>query len=317
MKQICKLLAIGMCLLIILSICGCGKNKTSDLTNDSTSCGNIVMGNGKFAYNNGFIYFTDLTNIYEYDTVSKKTISFNSKSDDVRSMFVKDQYVYFACNGLNRITKDGKKKNYIFESDNGTLQMFVDGKTAYYLDGIEGILYSRNIETSEETEIYSSVLAYFVDQQSIYIVAKENGVNSLYVSNKSTLELKKKLLSFEPISIYSTEDGIYLSAKSTYQIIQCKSDDNEIQLPISAVYYQVLNNHLYYLDSETFENGCFSLKSYDILTGKISLIFENVFDFNIVNKNYICVQCSSGEDAEYKLFDVSSGTTCSMKTGEE
>lgn len=309
MRKFFKIFNLCLSLLLLFSLCGCNANKIENLSNTSTSCGNIVMGNGKFAYDNGFIYFTDLENIYEYDISTGKTIFFSAKSDDVRSLFVKDKNVFFSCNGLNSITRDGKKKKVIFERQDGCLQLYVNDDVAYYLDSIEGSLYRRKLDSKEET-LFNNVLSYYVDEKNIYVVSNNGENTALYISPKTKIEFSKITLSFEPIAVFAHSNKIYLSAKSTYQIVELYNN-TETVIPITTTYYQIVNNQIIYLDSKTYENSCFDLMCYDISTNTTAIICENVFDFNVFDE-LICMQCSTGENAEYKVYNTNTKTTSTM-----
>lgn len=316
MKKFVSLMSVVLITFIMGLLCGCQDAHEGNFDNKSTSCGNIVMGNGKFAYDNGFIYYTDRANIFEYDTVNKKTVSFSSQSDDVRSMFVQDKYVYFASDGLKRITKDGKKHENVFDCENGCLQLYIENDNAYFLNSIEGTLFCKNVQSLEEKALLENVMAYYVDNEKIYAVAKENDTPYLFISPKESFDFKKQNLSFEPIAVFVDNGEIFLSKRVDYQIIHCSADE-ETSLPIYSVYYQVLDDKLFYLDSETYKNGCFSLMMYDITTQEKTVIFENVFDFNILQDNYICVQCSTNQNAEYKVFNLETGTIESMNIEEK
>ena len=53
---------------------------------------------------------------------------------------------------------------------------------------------------------------------------------------------------------------------------------------------------------------------YNINSNKKTLISENVFDFNILSDNYICMQCYTGENAEYKVYEFKTDVTDIMKS---
>ena len=313
MRCFSKPIGIILCLFLIFSICGCNGKYIGELDNNSTSCGNIVMGNGKFAYDNDFSYFTDLQNIFEYDIKNKKTIFFNSKSQIVRSMFVKNEYIYFACDGLNRISKDGKKKENIFTCDKGCLQLYIDGNDAYYLDSIGGSLFYKNLSSLDEILVFDNVMSYYVDENNIYVIAKDEDKNALFVSEKVNIDFKKEKISFEPIAIFVVKDEWFISKRGSHQIIQYTNGQTK-ELPITSSYYQVFDDNIIYLDSGTYKNGCFSLMMYNINSNKKTLISENVFDFNILSDNYICMQCYTGENAEYKVYEFKTDVTDIMKS---
>lgn len=307
MRRWMNITRVLIILIMFLLISGCQVKYEGNYDNGSTSNANITMGNGKFAFDNDFIYFTDRLNIYEYDCLSNNTISFNSKCDDVRSIYIQDEYVYFACNGLQRITKDGKKQQTVFEVDN-CLQLIVEEQYAYYLDSVDGNLFQYELKEKSENILANNVLSYFIDEECIYVVAKIGKVPKLYVSSKEKIDLKEKVLSFMPISVVSKDDGLYLAERETYQIVKF-DDGEEERLPIYSTYYQVIDNKIVYLDSETFENSCFSLVIYDEQTGQKKVICEEVYDFNILEDKYVCIQKSTGEYAQYLFYDLETQET--------
>lgn len=317
MKSIIKYLSLIFTMLVLFNFSGCKADYTGNYDNSSTTCGNIVMGNGKFAVDNGFIYFTDRQNIYEYDIETKKTVFFSSKDDvDVRSIFVQDKYIYFASDGLNRITRDGKKQKKVFGWDSGSLQLYIEGYDAYYLNSIEGSLFLRDLENEVEKELFQEVLAYFVDSENVYVVAKVDGQNFLYTALKSNLDFSKTELSFKPIAVFSDDESLYLAEQSTYQVIKVSSAGEE-RLPIYSCYYQVLDGNIIYLDSTTFKNSCFDLKIYDVDTKKSKTVCEGVFDFNVLDNKYVGIQCGTGNNSKFLLYDIASGETELMYINEE
>lgn len=307
MKQLINMTRTLIILIMFLLISGCQVKYEGNYDNESTSNSNITMGNGKFAFDNDFIYFTDRLNIYEYDCLSDETISFNSKCDDVRSIYIQDEYIYFACNGLQRITKDGKKQQTVFEVDN-CLQLIVEEQYAYYLDSVDGNLFQYKLEEKSEDVLANNVLSYFVDEDYIYAVSKTDDVPKLYVSSKEKIAFKERELSFMPITVISENDRLYLAERETYQIVKC-DDEIEKRLPIYSTYYQVVNNKIVYLDSKTFENSCFNLVIYDEQTGHQKVICEEVYDFNILEDKYVCIQKSTGEYAQYLFYDLETEET--------
>ena len=207
-----KLFLVFLLAAVLCLPAGCGVNYTGNPDNDSTSCGNITMGEGKFAYADGVVYFADFTNVYEYDTETGKIVILDAKSDDVRSIYVQDDYIYFACKGLRRLSRDGKKVQQVMEWEEGCLQLYIEDSDAYYLaPGIEGSLYHRNLEDGAETELLKDVLAYYVDDTNLYAVADKDEIPCLFVGDKEKRDLSVQELSFSPIEVFASEDGLYLS----------------------------------------------------------------------------------------------------------
>lgn len=310
MKSKTKILCIiTVCVSIIFT--GCQEKYAGNFDNNSTTCENIVMGNGKFTLHNDFIYFTNRENIYEYDMETKSTIILNSESADVRSLYIQDNYIYFACAGLKRITKDGKKVQQIFESKKGCIQLYVEDAYAYFLDSVEGCLYRRNLKEDKEKKLLENVLAYYIDENNIYAVAKDKDIPYLFVSKKEEIDFRIQELSFIPISVLTKDSTIYASERQSHQIVKISSKGEE-RLPIYGTYYQVIDDKIIYLDSKTYENSCFTLVEYNVNTGESKNIYENVFDFNILENKYVCIQHMPVQTAEYYIYNLETGENLLM-----
>ena len=303
-----------MCMMVIgisIIFTGCQEKYTGNYNNNSTTCENIVMGNGKFTLHNDFIYFTNRENIYEYDMETKSTIVLESKSADVRSLYTQEKYIYFECDGLKRITKDGKKVERVFERKGGCIQLYVEDAYAYFLDSIEGSLYRRNLKDDKEKELLENVLAYYIDENNIYAVAREKDIPCLFVSKKEEIDFRIQQLSFIPTSVLARDSTIYASERQSYQIVKITSEGEE-RLPIYGMYYQVIDDTIVYLDSKTYENSCFTLVEYNMKTGQSKNIYENVFDFNILENKYVCIQHMPVQTAEYYIYNLETGENVLM-----
>ena len=291
---------------------GCNVQYTGNPDNTSTSCANMTMGNGKFAYCGEFIYFTNYLNIYEYDTETGTTVVLDSKSADVRNIYVQDEYVYFSSEGLKRIRKDGKRIQQVFEREGGCLQLYVEDENAFYLNSIEGSLYHRDIKNGTETELMNDVLSYFVDEEKLYVVAKEDGIPYLYASAKDSINFTKQELAFAPIGVISEDDSLYLSERGSYQIIKCTQEE-EVRLPIYATYFQVIDDKVIYMDSNTYQNGCFDLVIYNMQSGESTLVYQGVYDFCVLGDEYIGIQYQPVQSAEYYLYNLETNEVLQMK----
>lgn len=311
MKKKASVLRIITLLFIMVLLTGCQEKYAGNFNNNSTTCGNIVMGKGKFAFDNEFIYFTDREKIYEYDLETKKTIVLDSKSDDVKGLYIQDEYIYFACAGLKRMTKDGKKTQQVFERKGGCLQLYIESENAYFLESIEGSLYHRNLENNLETEILNHVLSYYVGDENIYAIAREGDMPQLFVSKKNEIKFCVQELSFVPVAVFATTDSIYLVERQSYQIIKCTLQGEE-RLPIYGTYYQIVDDKIIYLDSNTYKNSCFTLVEYNMNTGESKNIYENVFDFNILENKYVCIQHMPVQTAEYYIYNLETGENLLM-----
>ena len=94
-------------------------------------------------------------------------------------------------------------------------------------------------------------------------------------------------------------------------------DGAETRLPCNGLYYQVMEDKLLYLEDKVGMEGFSPLKSYDLTTGEIKLICENVYNFCVLEEGYIACDLA-GEEVRYILIDTQTGETISVPTeGEE
>ncbi len=300
---------------VVLCCSACSANYTGNPNNQSTSCANITMGSGKFAFDNGFIYFTDLSHVYEYDTESKTSVVLDTKDSMISDLYVQDAYVYYNEGGLRRMTKDGKQQKKIFDAENGCTQMFVEDKYAWFLESVEGNLIRKDLASGKEEVILSQVMSYALDDKNVYAVSKDEDVPVFQISDKEKISFAGQELSFSPITVMADDGAAYLAERGTYQVIKYSSEKEE-KLPVFSLHYQAAGQKLYYLDAN--ENGSCPLMQYDMETGEQTRIGEAVYDFCILDDKYVCMQCPYETFEKYNLYDISTGTTTLMyDTGEE
>lgn len=298
MKKLYKVLGVLTALLVLFALSGCQKEDNGLLDNKSTTCGNIVMGQGTFAYENGFIYFADGNDIYEYDMETGKTIVINAKSIGMySSLYSQGQYIYFANSGLSRITKDGKKIDKVFERNGSCYMLYIDGTDAYYIDGIGGSMYHRDLESDKETEILLEVEAYYVDDKNVYAIAKTDGVNHLFISGRDQIDFKEVELSFVPIKVFAANGCLYMAEQGKWQIIKHSSEGEE-RLPIYSYYYQVIGDKIIYQEDQ--ESGFDLLMIYDMAAGERETICENVSNFNVFDDKFVCIDCVNNEAGRFE-----------------
>lgn len=272
------------------------------------SFGNISMGLGRAAYDGENVYFLSNEIVYSYNVNSNELEELHLQDETpVRtSMFVQDEFIYYASvgenSGLKRISKDGVTVEQIMDYENGFQQIFLDEKNAYILESIEGSLVVKDLQTGEEKELFSSVLSYFVDEDKVYVIAREYEIPYLYIARKAELQFVKQDLSFVPIAIYVDDNELYLAQQGDYQIVKI-NDGEEEKLPVFATYYQVIDGKIIYLDATTYFDSCFDLVSYDMKSGQSEVICENVFDFAVLDADYIYIQCDTIPNSEFYLYD--------------
>ncbi len=300
-------------LLVFIVFTGCASpNFFIEKNNTGTTCANVTMGNGIFAYRDEFIYCTDGQTIYEYDLQNRKTVLLVPKNTlGIKSMLVTPDYIGFAINGLKAITRDGRYSKTIFDRGANCIQLFTDGEVAYYIDYIGENLYQRDMQTGEETVLCDSILSYYVGDTYIYTVTKKDGQCRLSRSERETIKFEEMELSFEPITVYSCDRGVFMAQKGDYQIIRYENGI-ETKLPIYSTFYQTIDNCVIYSDSTEYMNGCFPVKSYNLDTGDETLLCENVFDFCILENRYISCECVTDLGTVFQYYDWQTGATVQM-----
>ena len=73
--------------------------------------------------------------------------------------------------------------------------------------------------------------------------------------------------------------------------------------PVFGTYYQVIDGKIIYLDATTYFDSCYDLVSYDMKSGQSEVICENVFDFGVLEADYIYIQCDTIPDSKFYLYD--------------
>ena len=308
-----RIYSIAVLLLFLLSLCGCRqKGPVYSGEKTGTTCANITMGGGIFAYGNGFVYYCDAyKNIYEYDIESKKTVRLELENPSPMlscNLFQSQDYIFYGVGAIEYISKDGKEKGVLYTPEcGGCLQAFADGQDLFYIDCLDGNLYHGNLTTGEETTLARVINGYYVDDDSIYAVAMEDGdAMQLFVSSRDEFRFTPVALSFQPIAVIADGDTLYLSKAGSWQIIKYQ-DGKETEFPIQSWKYQILGDAIYYLDKNGFSNSCSPLKKYDMNTGEITLVCDTVFKFCILEGRYVCCEVWGDESGCY-IIDLETGT---------
>ena len=302
--------AILICLSLIFALCGCNKEADIAITkNNGTSCANVVMSMGRFAYSNGLLYFADPSTIYEYDMETGKTVFLpvNMPGDPMDLMVSENHIIYcgFSENyerGAVAVTKDGKKNTALFAGKEGCYQLYIDENDAYYLSARGGNLYYRNMADGKEELILKDALTYFATAEKIYAIQLVDDKYILKSCARNDFTFETIPLSFEPIEILVDDEDIYLSQKGDYQVIRY-CNGNETILPIRSVKFQVDDGCLLYSDHTTFKNSTWTIKRFDLETQEKTVICEDVMEFGVFDEGYIAFWCRGEAGSWWKLYD--------------
>lgn len=302
--------SILICLSLIFALCGCNKDVAITITEDNgTTCANVVMSMGRFAYSNGLLYFADPSTIYEYDMETGKTIFLpvNMPGDPMDLMVSENHIIYcgFSENyerGAVAVTKDGKKNTALFEAKEGCYQLYIDNDDAYYLSARGGNLYYRNMADGNQKLVLENALTYFATPENIYAIQLVEEKYVLKTCTRNDFVFETVPLSFEPIEILVDGENIYLSQKGDYQVIKYCQGTEEI-LPLRSLKYQIDDGCLLYSDEDTFANSTWTIKSYNLETKEKSVVCEDVMEFGVFDEGYIVFWCRGESGSWWKLYD--------------
>ena len=288
---------------------------------NGSSASNLATGMAGFVYSDGFIYQGVPGYIYKCDLDGNivKAYPLSDKLETPHYMFAtKDAIVYVngmgvavepedetAPNraeiwGLRVQPKDGSAPYSICPGVEAT-HAYADGDQLYFNNG--GTMLSRvNLVTFEQTDLMKNVFSYYVDENYIYAI--ENGEeHCIFRSSKDVIAFERIELSFDPNNIVADGEDLYIcewmnedDQKATGQRyrVNLVRDGVATQLPIYSWFYQVLDGCVLYIERDTY-----FLKSYDITTGEVTTLEENVFEFTVLEGRYICIDIFNDDPIIY------------------
>lgn len=249
------------------------------------SVANIVTGQGRFAYNEDYIYYGETGRICRLDleTGEIQTITLANENEDPKYLFITQTHIGYV-EGYHRLVlmeKDGSSQEVILEGD--CSRLFVDGSMLYSDNGAQ--LCRTDMRTGEVTILAENTHGYWVDDTYIYALVGDRG-NVFLRSRKDIIDFETITLSFYPTAIYVYGENLFFTSGSSdlrYQVIHYQ-DGVENALPIYSAFVQRLDNCLIYLDA--VEKNV--VKSYDLTSGEVTVLQENVYEFSVLEGRYIC-----------------------------
>lgn len=329
MKKLwCVLLAMA-CFLICLA--GCEQQEQVEKKNEF-HVSNAMNSNGHFAYRDGYIYFVDTRNIYEYDTETGRTVVLCCTDYYPTALFVSEERVWYTnigTKGLLYVTRDGKEQGKSFTDTGEPGSWFCcDGEDAYFLarvteadNSFKVALFHMNWETGATTMLSGdyNVHTYSVDADNIYMVAlvAKEGANKdyeLFVSARGKIDFRRIDLSFEPVVTCPTTDGLYISNLSKTGNSYLYRGDALEELSVSfGPYYDVVENSLIYENDSTFSHtrsiSCRALELYDLETGEKRVLNDSVFEFGVLENRYVCYWWADDVHQKWYYYDLQTGET--------
>jgi len=260
---------------------------------------NSVMGNGRFAYSDGNVYYggDGKLQAYNLETGTVKTTWLPDNHNLTFDLFATDNYICYEDfrDALIAVPKEGGEPVAIYQGL-GIHHLYADGPVVYTNNAAE-YLSRINLETGkEEILLDGGANSYFVDDSYIY-VAQGDGKNQIMRSPKEEINFEPISLSFYPVTVLADGDTLYLAkgGKNEPRQVICYQDGVETKLPVYSWQYQILGDQLIYLDA----TGKETLNSYNLNTGEIKVLQDQAVDFAILEGRYLCVECV---DAERRTF---------------
>lgn len=289
---------------------------------------NYSMNRGYFSSVDGFIYFSHIQSIYEYDLETGKTVRLEIPANVLpRNIFAATDGIYYyarypSIEGsgeymLYKMTREGKNATVVSEKCDG---FCADGVYAYYKVKDKGFV-RKDIATGTEQIIWKdNYFSFYIGDSSIYLIAPVDDVRTLFISPVDEISFEKVDLSFEPVSLVGDGKTVYLSTMALPNLIPSRGqvikyeDGVETPLPIYAQEFQLFDNHLIYKDQVTIEDSGGDVVSYDLETGETEVLCERVFDFAILEDRYICFWCmrDGSLDNWWVIYDWQTGETKQM-----
>lgn len=320
MKRTASLLLAIIVPIFLLS--GCRKRQLDGPEKASTTCANITMGMGAFAARDEYIFFSDDRGIWAYDMLEKKTTLVNGgEVGKCAYINVLPDYIYYtdpAGKGIYRLNRNNGASEQVLE--NGGRWLYIDGEQCYYLvDGASetlpgAALYCNDLTFQNPKLISENVISYYAEQirgelsADVFVIAldpEDPTTQVMLRTDARDIYLSKMITSYTPGTVFGTYDYQLHTATAqllwepfSYQVMRHENVAKEMPLPIYSRNVQFLGEKLIYLDDLTAADGKYTLKSYDPETEQIRTLWEDVWEFCILQDRYICIRCADSEQPD-------------------
>ena len=327
--------SVVLTVVLLLSVCGCTQRDEPESGFDNT-----VMGGGWCTYRDGFIYFSDNTRMYEYDTLSGATVDLGHIDDYfAKGLFVMDdKLVYMVSGGKNNatlhyITRDGKESG-VLPGTYGAGGVSLDGDNWYFgankLSDDKSVMHKqfwrRNVETGQEMLLLELEASngYYLHGEHIYIIEFYTVGNSgdyekdqdcrLLRSSKDQIVFETMDMNVKPINLVFDGEDMYMSRRGDWRICRY-ADGKETVLPVASFTYLVFDGHLFYQDATpgNVKPRGNPLKTYNLETEEEKIIVESMFEFAILgNRHVVYSSTLDGSNFRYYVYDWQTGETREM-----
>ena len=324
MKKLgCILLAV-VCALSCFAGCQTTPPVEEEPITYNSVCANITSGGGQFAFRDDFIYFSDVFNIYEYDLTTGKTVVLHTSWNRPLSMYVTEDRVYYASDGLHYVTRDGKETDTVFFCNESYMYLYADGNTVYYRTTVRhpetkmplDYLVKRDLETGEETPLVGSLWydSYSVDSKYIYALINEKTLpdadpdqNRVVRSEKGNIHFEEIPMDIHPTCIYPSANGLYMNKGA--KLYRWKDGVlTDMNMPTGEFHiwgdYQITNLR------NGVSGSSLELCMYHLETGEKTVISDSSYLYAVLNDRYVCYwKVVSDVHHQWYYYDLQTGET--------
>lgn len=300
---------------------------------NGSSMANLATGMAGFVYSDGYIYQGVPGYIYKCDINGNvvKTYPLSDKLETPHYMFATEDAIVYVNGmglpvepvdetapnregiwGLRVQPKDGSAPYSICPGVEAT-HAYADGDLLYVNNG--GTKLSRvNLVTFEQTDLMENVFSYYVDENYIYAI-ENTEEHCIFRSAKDTIAFEKIELSFDPNNIVADGEDLYIcewmskddqKATGERYRVNLVRDGVATRLPIYSWFYQILDGCVLYIERDTY-----LLKKYEVATGQVTTIAENVFEFTVLEGRHVCITTFNDDPL---IYDWQTGKTVVLNT---
>lgn len=273
---------------------------------------NIQMSQGRVAYRDGTLYFSGPGRVlsYELETGETDTYFLSYAYTHPSYLFVTENYLGYVSDYdmLEVLPLDKSAPETALYEGISSINLFADGMDLYAQgDGLRRI----NMSTGEVTALVDDVHSYYVGDRYVYVI-QGDGQKHFLRAEKGSSEFERVELSFYPIRVIADGEDLYFCTGgegTTYNMVHYR-DGAETKLPINAYFYQILDGYVIYRDQNGASN---TIKSYNLETGEIQVLQENVFEFSVLEDRYVVFDVFNSDSI---ILDWQTGERVTVPTGE-
>lgn len=256
---------------------------------DSNTMTNTITAQGRFAYSDGYYYFSTASGLYRLRDGAGRPERLPLPAGETEPRFLvmteqglgyvtsRDTFAVYTSEGIQEVA---------LPKESHLVRVFAEENYIYTNNGED---FCRiELSSGRKTVLLTEVHGYFVDGDRIYALTE--GARFLW-SPKDTVAFESVPLSFHPASVIAHGDTLYftefLSDGNRYRVIRYRAGE-ETQLPVVGFNLQIYGEQLLYMDGKT-------LRSYDLVTGKDTLLAEEVYEYAVVNGDRLCIYHYGGD----------------------